>query len=315
MPAVPIPSQVQPLTTELVHNRWCANATYEVTRVQKARSRLRLAVKRRDARKNLMITIQHISDFLAEHAPPALAEEWDNVGLLVGDPTRPVARIMTCLTVTPVTVAEAVEERVDLLVAHHPLPFRPLKQLTTHSLPGRLLLQLIQAGVAVHSSHTAFDSSVNGINRALAEGLGLIDICPLVASADSAEVGSGRVGSLPSSRSLGEMAQRLKVFLQLESLQQVGGAEQIIRRVAVGCGSAGQFLTAARAAQCDLLVTGEASFHTCVEADATGIAILLPGHYASERFAMERLSATLAARFSECVVWPSRRESDPLRWV
>jgi dinuclear metal center YbgI/SA1388 family protein len=262
-----------------------------------------------------MITIQHICDFLAEHAPPTLAEEWDNVGLLVGDPTRPANRIMTCLTVTPATVSEAVEEKVDLLVTHHPLPFRPLKQLTTHSLPGRMLLQLIKAGVAVHSSHTAFDSSADGINLALAEGLGLIDIRPLVASQDTPTIGSGRYGELASPMSLSAMAQRVKSFLQIQSLQQVGSAEQIVRRVAVACGSAGQFLAAARTAQCELLVTGETSFHTCVEADATGVALLLPGHYASERFGMERLSATLAARFSNCVVWPSRRESDPLRWV
>jgi dinuclear metal center YbgI/SA1388 family protein len=262
-----------------------------------------------------MVTIQQVSDFLAEHAPPILAEDWDNVGLLVGDAARSVERVMTCLTVTPATVGEAIDERVQLLVAHHPLPFRPLKQLTTQTLPGRMLLQLIEAGVAVHSSHTAFDSSADGINHALAEGLGLVDVRPLILARDSPTVGAGRFGQLPNSTSLSEMAQRLKKFLKIESLQQVGDAKQIIHRVAVACGSAGQFLSAARNMRCDLLITGETSFHTCVEADAMGVSLLLPGHYASERFGMEKLAGTLAAMFPDCEVWPSRKESDPLSWV
>ena len=262
-----------------------------------------------------MPTIQQVSDFLGEHAPLGLAEEWDNVGLLVGDPARPASRIMTCLTVTPATVSEAVDERVDLIITHHPLPFRALKQLTTQTLPGRMLLQLISAGVALHSSHTAFDSAADGMNMSLAAGLGLIDVRPLVASQDLASTGSGRYGSLPTPVSLTEMTQRVKAFLQISSLQRVGNHQQTVQRVAVGCGSAGQFLAAAREAKCDLLVTGETNFHTCVEADATGIALLLPGHYASERFGMEKLATTLAAQFPDCVIWPSRRECDPICWT
>src|SRR5688500_14445106 len=114
-----------------------------------------------------MLNIQHICDFLAEFAPPPLAEDWDNIGLLVGDAGRPVRRIMTCLTVTAASAEEAVQEGADLVVSHHPLPFRPLKQITSQSTVGQLLLRLIAAGIAVHSSHTAFDSAATGINQRL----------------------------------------------------------------------------------------------------------------------------------------------------
>src|SRR5688572_20463375 len=110
-----------------------------------------------------MPLLRDICQFLDQLAPPRLAEEWDNVGLLVGDPAQPIERIMTCLTITPASAAEAVSQRADLIVTHHPLPFRPLKRLTSDHTPGRLLLSLIRAGIAVHSPHTAFDSAAAGI--------------------------------------------------------------------------------------------------------------------------------------------------------
>ncbi|MCO6454149.1 MAG: Nif3-like dinuclear metal center hexameric protein, partial [Pirellulaceae bacterium] len=86
-------------------------------------------------------------------------------------------------------------------------------------------------------------------------------------------------------------------------------------RVAVACGSAGQFLPAAARAGCDLLLTGETSFHTCLEAQALGVHLLLPGHYASERFAVEQLAELLAAEFPALHIWASRHERDPLKWL
>jgi dinuclear metal center YbgI/SA1388 family protein len=261
-----------------------------------------------------MTTIQQICDFLTEFAPPALAEDWDNVGLLVGDATRPAGRVITCLTVTPESAAEAVREQADLIVSHHPFPFRPLKQLTTDTTVGRLLLQLVAAGVSVHSPHTAFDSAAAGINQQLVEGLGLGDIRPLVDSPQIPDLGAGRCGQLPQSQSLDSVAERLSGFLKVRGLQVVGSRDRMVRSIAVACGSAGQLLAAARRAGCDLFITGEASFHTCLEAQAAGMAMLLPGHYASERFAVERLATILAAQFPQARVWACQSERDPLEW-
>jgi len=263
-----------------------------------------------------MIELQAVCDFFQEFAPAHLAEDWDNVGLLVGDPSREVKRIMTCLTVTPASASEAVREHADLIVTHHPLPFRPLKRLTTDSTPSRLLLELIGAGIAVYSPHTAFDSAAGGINQRLAEGLGLEGIAPLVANEqDALGLGAGRYGALGGDTELMELAGRLKAFLSLDGLHVVGSPDRRIRRVAVACGAAGEFLEPARRAGCDVLVTGETTFHTCLEAEATDVALLLPGHYASERFAVEFLAEELSRGFDELTVWPSRDEKDPLRWV
>ena len=276
------------------------------------------------------MNILAVESFLEEFAPPRLAETWDNVGLLVGDRQAEVRKIMTCLTVTPDTVDEAISGQADLIVTHHPMPFSAIKRLTTDTIVGRMLLKLIAAGVAVYSPHTAFDSAAEGINQRLAEGLGLKEIEPLVpcagvpasAGSDAAPAkagtpaqGAGRRGRLEPSITLDELARRLMKLLDISNLQTVGDVGRPRSKVAVACGAAGEFLEAARRAGCDAMVLGEARFHTCLEAEAWGIGLLLPGHYASERFAVEALADVLGRQFPEVEVWASRSERDPLRWI
>src|SRR5437763_8819098 len=98
-----------------------------------------------------MPTVADVIGFLEQFAPPELAADWDNVGLLLGDRAAEVRRVMTCLTVTPDSAAEAVEEGAQLIVTHHPILFRAVKRLTTATAEGRMLLSLVRAGVAVYN--------------------------------------------------------------------------------------------------------------------------------------------------------------------
>lgn len=266
-----------------------------------------------------MPTIAEIIERLERIAPVALAEEWDNVGLLVGDRTRDARRVMTCLTLTDATADEAVDERVDLVVVHHPLPFHALKRITTDTHSGRLLWRLIGVHASVYSAHTAFDSAAAGINQQLAAALALDEVRPIVessaAAAEGAAVGAGRCGRLAAPAPLGGLAARLKTLLNVSAVQIVGSPDRAIERVAVACGSAGEFLAPAHAAGCDCLVTGETRFHTCLEAEGLGVALALVGHYASERFALDALAQSLARELPAVDVWASRRERDPLSWI
>lgn len=260
-----------------------------------------------------MQTVEAIADFLDQFAPPRLAAEWDNVGLLVGDRSRSVRRLMTCLTITPATAAEAVRAKADLIVTHHPLPFRPVRRLTADTPTGRVLLDLIAARTAVYSPHTAFDSAAQGINQRLAEGLGLQAVEPLVPGEDG--LGSGRWGRLSPAGTLGRLIERVKEFLSIERVQFVGELDRAVGAVAVACGAAGEFLDAARGLGCDAMLVGETRFHTCLEAEAGGVALVMPGHFASERFAVECLAHLLANEFADLEVWASREERDPIDWV
>jgi dinuclear metal center YbgI/SA1388 family protein len=263
-----------------------------------------------------MASVASVCEVLEQSAPHQLAEDWDNVGLLVGEPSRQVDRLMTCLTITPASASEAVEEEVQMVVTHHPLPFRELRRLTSESTAGRLLLQLIEAGVAIYSPHTAFDSCEQGINQQLAEGIGLARIRPLLPGPEENDsLGTGRVGELDPALSLDQLARQVSAFLDTQQVQVVGETDRTVQRVAVACGSGGGFMEEARQAGCNLLVTGEASFHSCLEAEASGIAMILAGHFASERFALDRLAVEIAEKLPDVEIFASRSEKDPLRWV
>lgn len=263
-----------------------------------------------------MPTVADFVAFLESFAPSHLAAEWDNVGLLSGDPARPVRRAMTCLSITPASAAEAIAAEAELIVAHHPLPFQPLRRLTTESTAGRLLWELTGAGIAIYSPHTAFDSARDGINQRLARGLALVDIAPLVpAPLGPAELGTGRIGRLAQAATLGALAERVKRLLAVPRAEVVGALERPVERVAIVCGSGGELLEAALAAGSDVFVTGEARFHTCLEAEAQNIGLVLAGHYATERFAVEELAGVLAREWPEIEVWASREERDPSLWV
>src|SRR5437588_12222370 len=103
-----------------------------------------------------MQTVATIADYLAQFAPPSLAADWDNIGLLLGDRGTEVRRVLTCLTVTPESAAEAVETGAQLVVTHHPVLFRAARRLTGDTPEGRVLCALVRAGVAVYSPHPAF---------------------------------------------------------------------------------------------------------------------------------------------------------------
>lgn len=373
-----------------------------------------------------MTTVADIALFLRQFAAVELAETWDNVGLLVGDRSRRVERMLTCLTLTSDVAQEAIAARCEVIVTHHPVLFRPVQRLTADDPQGSLLLELIRAGIAVYSPHTGYDSARQGINQQLAELLELREIQPLKpalegdeefgltcyvpetalsavqealwsagagqigeyancsffqsgtgtfqGSAQSvpavgrpgelehvAEVrlemkvrqkqlgaalralraahpyeepvslvqplhreagsgGAGRCGRVVSTSApdtlptLSELLERVKSRLNLKQLGFVGQPRQLVQKLAIACGSGGELLAAAQAQGCDAFLTGEARFHTLLEARTAGIALLVAGHYATERPALERLAQILANQFPALTVWPSRNETDPLEW-
>lgn len=269
-------------------------------------------------------TVQQVCDFLRSLAPLALAEDWDNVGLLVGDEHGAARRVMTCLTLTPDVAEEAVREGAELIVTHHPVLFHPVGRLTSDTSEGRTLLRLIAAGVAVYSPHTAFDSAADGINRQLAELFDLQDVAPLRPTSargpgdDPARsvgaLGAGRLGRLARATTLGAFVALVKERLGVAGVCYVGDGDRRIDRIAIACGSAAEFVPDAKAQGCDVLLTGEARFHACLEAREAGMALVLSGHYATERPGVERLAQRLAVEFPGLAVWASRDETDPVQW-
>lgn len=126
-----------------------------------------------------------VADWLAlvdARHPWSTAQSWDHVGLQVGAPDDPVARVLVCLDVTSDVVAEAAREPATLVLAHHPLLFRPLPALTPATASGRIALAAARAGVSVAAAHTNLDVATDGAGTSdpVVRALGLVDVAPLV---------------------------------------------------------------------------------------------------------------------------------------
>ncbi len=263
-----------------------------------------------------MPTVEDICSAMQSIAPLELAAEWDNVGLLLGESAQSVTRLMTTLTLSTTTVQEAIDRSASMVIAHHPLPFRPLKTITDASYYGGLVWKLASRSIAVYSPHTAWDSAKAGINQQLAELLGLQAIAPLEpTSIEGLEgCGTGRFGVVREDVHLAGFCEQVAAGIPDARTRTVDAGKKI-RKVAIACGSGGSFLSAARRAGCDTLLTGEATYHDCLEAQAAGVNLVLVGHHASERFSLEVLARRLSGQFSDVECWASANEFDPVQAV
>jgi dinuclear metal center YbgI/SA1388 family protein len=139
------------------------------------------------------------------------------------------------------------------------------------------------------------------------------DVYPLRPHESS--VGEGRFGRLPQPRPLKDFAQAVKGALQAGPVLTVGDPNHSIQDVAVACGAGGEFLADADRAGADAMLTGEMRFHDYLAAQARGVALVLPGHYATERCGIEDLAERIGTKWPNLHIWASRRERDPAGWV
>ncbi|VAX38448.1 hypothetical protein MNBD_PLANCTO02-1367 [hydrothermal vent metagenome] len=268
-----------------------------------------------------MSTLANLLTFLESFAPLHLSEEWDNTGLLIGDRfcMQEISSIMTCLTLTPDVAEEAVSQNANLIITHHPILFRPVQRLTSETSEGSMILQLIKAGIAIYSPHTSYDSAQEGINQQIAESIALTNIGILrpaesISTEEETPCGTGRFGDLKEPQTLSALNEQIKQVLQIDSLQFVGQLDTSITRIGIACGAAAELMHDALNHNCQALLTGEARFHASLEARTLGIALVIAGHYATERPAMERLAKRLQVEFSSLKTWCSNTERDPVNW-
>jgi len=251
-----------------------------------------------------------------EHLTPLrLAADWDNVGLLVATKKPVIHRVMTCLTLTIDVAREAVSQKADLVVTHHPLPFRPVSRITEETPTGAILVELVTAGIGVWSGHTAWDSAPHGINAMLAEILSLQDVAPLEPDEIDSSVGFGRMGTVSSHDTVNTVIQQLTSTLGCPGCFVAGDSSRSAGLVGIVCGSGGESVPIAAAAGCQTLVTGEIKLHDALEALAHNMTVIAVGHHRSERFAMERMAEEVSTALPDLHCWASTVEQDPLCWV
>jgi dinuclear metal center YbgI/SA1388 family protein len=230
------------------------------------------------------MTIQDVLDLMAELAPLHLAADWDNCGLQVGDPSRPLKGVAIAVDPTFEAVQEAIFLGASLLITHHPLLFKAAKRLDLRSEPGRTIEALIKYDVALYSAHTNLDATA--VNVALAKAIGLLghSILQVQGHYPSGEAyGFGLVGDLETPLSLQAFAERVKGALKLPNVRFVGPALKPIRRVAWLGGSGGDYFKDALKAGADAYITGEVRHHAALDALAAGLCFIEVGHVGSEQ--------------------------------
>jgi dinuclear metal center YbgI/SA1388 family protein len=231
-----------------------------------------------------------LSDIIATlegHYDPAWAEPWDAVGLVCGDPDQPVERVMLAIDPVGAVVREAIEWGADLLVTHHPLLLRPVSSVAATTPKGRVIHQLIAAGVALYAAHTNADVADPGVSDALARAVGLAGpLRPLAPAADEPRRGLGRVGSLDRPLSLREFASRAVAGLPgtAAGVRVAGDPDRTIRTVAVSGGAGDSLLAVARAAAVDVFLTADLRHHPASEFGEyeQGPALIDAAHWATE---------------------------------
>ncbi|WP_245159534.1 Nif3-like dinuclear metal center hexameric protein [Blastococcus sp. CT_GayMR19] len=267
----------------------------------------------------MSVPLREVLAALDARYAPALAESWDAVGLVCGDPDEPVQRVLFAVDPTSDVVDEVIGTGTGLLVTHHPLLLTPVHGVPADDPKGRLVHRLIRAGAALFVAHTNADRAPgSGVNDALAAVLGLSGTAPLEPTDADPRAGLGRIGGLPAPLSLREFAELAAAVLPatVGGVRVAGDPDRVVRRVAVCGGSGGSLLPAAAAAGADVFLTSDLKHHPVSEAAETpGPALVDVAHFASEwpwlPVAAEVLGRDLSGRVEVSV---SRLRTDPWTW-
>jgi len=227
-----------------------------------------------------VLTVKDVIKFLEEKFPPSLAYDWDNVGLQIGDTNREVKKVMVALDATTPVIDEAISKGVDLIITHHPFIFSPLKSIDLKMPQGKSIQKLIKNDIAIYTMHTNYDIAPGGMNDVLAERIGLQDI-KTFAMIDDIH-GLGRIGKLENAMDIESFSDnlydQLDPYIGVISNVECENIENI-ETVAVIGGSGGKHIHDAKAAGADVLITGDVTYHTAIDAKAIGLTLLDIGHY------------------------------------
>ncbi|MFR8401274.1 MAG: Nif3-like dinuclear metal center hexameric protein [Faecalibacterium prausnitzii] len=258
-----------------------------------------------------MTTVQQIYEEMQRIAPLALAESWDNPGLLV-DCGGEVSRVLVTLDITPEVVEEAARKGCGLIVSHHPVIFSPLKKLSGQD----VAFQLVKSGISAICMHTNLDAAEGGVNEVLAGYL------------RDAGDGSVRRGLRPCGQHRARHSPRAGKRAQKELAARCnqpfdGPAVQVkfadtgktVRRLAVISGAGGSLFEDAIAQGADCLLTGEANHHHAIDAKRLGLSLIAAGHYATEFPVTAAVAEKLRTAFPELEVLVSEDARDPYTYL
>lgn len=233
--------------------------------------------------------IRDVYDAIERMAPFERQDSWDNSGLLVGGMEREVNTIITCVDVSDEVVDFAIENRADLIIAHHPLIFRGMKRINDEDFIGRRIIKLVKHDISLIAAHTNADMMLLAKLSAQMLGLTKTKVLEVTGNEGNKEYGYGEVGNLPSKMSLRECAELVKKTFELESVRIFGDLDKQIEYAAISPGSGKSFIDVVVANKCDVYITGDIDHHNGIDAVARNTNVIDAGHYGIEKIFAESM--------------------------
>ncbi|MBU0278128.1 Nif3-like dinuclear metal center hexameric protein [Gemella sp. zg-1178] len=263
-----------------------------------------------------MISVEEIYNKIKNLADEKLAENWDNVGILLGDKQQEVKNILVCLDVTTDVVEEAISNNIDLIISHHPLIFKAIKKLQFDDFKSNIIKNLIKNDISVISAHTNLDSAEFGLNQYLANILNLKNIDVLFKNDNFSNAGLGRVGCLEKEMDLKAFISFVKSKFNLDYVKLISNDSQDkkINKVAILGGSGGSFIY--DLPDVDIYLTGDVSYHEAQDSLEMGKTVLDIGHF-SEIFCKDLLKNYLLKIYTsdELNINLSKVEQNPFKII
>ncbi|MBW1637215.1 MAG: Nif3-like dinuclear metal center hexameric protein [Deltaproteobacteria bacterium] len=230
--------------------------------------------------------VKNIISFLNKEAPFSLAESWDNVGLLIGNPEQEITSILIGLDPTNSLIDEALVLGANTVITHHPVIFRPIPAINTANPEGKLLEKALVNKIAIIACHTNLDSAADGVSDILGSLLGLTGLTPLLPAnkeKPAETTGLGRIGSFSTPVATGDFIQQVMEALNLRSLQVAGKIPEMITTVAVCGGSGSDLATEAFARKADIYLSAEIKHDTAIWAGENNFCVIDATHFATEQ--------------------------------
>lgn len=243
--------------------------------------------------------MNEVISWLESQYPAVFAEDWDNVGFLVGDDKKEVHHVFLALDLTEGTLEQAIHAGADMIVTHHPMIFGGMKRINNHDFIGRKVLSLIQNGIQYYAMHTNYD--ILGMADLSADLLELQErsVLSVTGERDGNKEGIGRVGKLSHRMTLEECAGLVKRAFSLPDVKVYGNLTAEVERAAICTGSGKSLMKDVLASGAQVYVTGDIDHHTALDALDQGVCLIDAGHYGTEYIFMEAMKQRFQEKFPE----------------
>lgn len=250
-----------------------------------------------------MIT-KDIINFLEEKYPRSNAEDWDNVGLLVGNNKKEIKRVQLSIDATENAINYASDNDIDMIITHHPLIFKPLKSIVMSEVSGRKIIKLIENRINLYSMHTNLDSSKDGLNDYILELLEVKKYKIIDMNEKDETAGIGRIYSLEERVSISQYADFIKEKMKIKNVRIISSdIKSEVKKIALINGSGMSYWRKIKSLGADLFVTGDISYHDALDAKESGLHLIDIGHFESENCFSELLKRNLKEMGLEVVVF------------